>query len=169
MDLITRINRTAFLGREFLTWLWYRSDLQEGLFQLGERHIEVWFDQRLTLEALGDIKEQNVVKSESPTDTDEARASLLTGKQVKEARLRFIAEQKQWTATVKADDLSLTGLKIPALLSRDDDDKLYERFFLMEEVEDLLDALFEMFLAIRLEDTTWTEEVTEIRDWVTAT
>ncbi len=166
MDLLNRIEHTRFLGREFMTWLWYRSDLQEGLFAVGDKQIEVWFDARMTLEALGDIKEQNVIKSESPTETEEARASLQAGKYVKEARLRLIHEQKQWTATLKADDLSLHGLKIPALLAKEDDDQLYERFYLMEEAEDILDELFAGFLDIRLADERWAPEVEDIRAWI---
>ncbi|MCB9787736.1 MAG: hypothetical protein H6744_13720 [Deltaproteobacteria bacterium] len=170
MDLINRIANTRFLGREFLTWLWFRSERQEGLFSLDdERTIEVWFDARLTLEALGDIKEQNVIKSESPTETEEARASLQTGKQVKEARLRVVFDQKQWTATIKADDLSLHGLKIPAVLSREEDDQVYERFDLLEEIEDLIDALFRLFRVIRLDDDAWRAEVADIREWVRPT
>ena len=168
MDLVNRITHTQFLGREFLTWLWYRSELQEGLFKVDEQSLEVWFDAKLTLEALGDIKEQNVIKSETPTDTEEARASLQSGKQVKEARLRLILDQKQWTTTIKADDLALHGLKIPALLSREDDEQLYERFFLMEEAEDLVDGLFRTFLDIRLDDDRWRAEVGAIREWVFA-
>ena len=166
MDLLNRIEHTRFLGREFLTWLWYRSELQEGLFDVGDKRIEVWFDAKLTLEALGDIKEQNVIKSESPTETEEARASLQSGKYVKEARLRVVHDQKQWTLTVKADDLSLHGLKIPALLSKEDDDQLYERFYLMEEVEDVVDHLFAGFLDVRLSDARWGEEVTALRTWI---
>ena len=95
MDLLTRINRTQFLGREFLTWLWYRSELSEGLFQRDGETFEVWFDAKLVLESLGDIKEQSAIKSENPTETEEARASLQTGKQVREAQLRLIQGQKQ--------------------------------------------------------------------------
>jgi hypothetical protein len=110
MDLLTKIQHTQFLGREFLTWLWYRSDKNDGLFDRDGEQIEIWFDAKLVLEAQADIKEQNVIKSETPTETDEARASLLNGKQVKEARLRVISDQKQWTVTVKGDDLALSGL-----------------------------------------------------------
>ncbi|MGM0578951.1 MAG: hypothetical protein ACQEXJ_24730 [Myxococcota bacterium] len=168
MDLINRINQTQFLGREFLTWLWYRSESQEGLFVLENRQVEVWFDAKLTLEALGDIKEQNTIKSENPTETEEARASLQSGKQVKEARLRIIHDQKQWTTTVKADDLSIHSLRIPALLSREEDDQLYERFYLMEEAEDILDDLFAQFVGLRLDDGAWKDEVAALRDWVQA-
>lgn len=166
MDLINRINYTSFLGREFLTWLWYRSDTREGLFTIDDNTVEVWFDAKLTLEAQGDLKESNVVKAENPTDTDEAHAALLTGKLVTEARLRVIVEQKQWGATVKADNIGLSSVKLPALLSREDDDQLYERFFLMEEIEDIVDALFDQFIAVRLNDSTWKKEINAIRTWV---
>ena len=35
MDLINRINYSRFFGREFLTWLWFHSDRNEGIFQQG--------------------------------------------------------------------------------------------------------------------------------------
>jgi hypothetical protein len=166
MDLLNRINNTRFLGREFLTWLWYRSEKSEGLFERDGEQIEVWFDAKLVLEAQGDIKEQNVVKSENPTETEEARTSLQTGKQVTEARLRVISDQKQWTVTVKGEDLGLSGMKLPALLAREDEEQLYERFYLMEELEDLLEALYRDFIGVRLNDEAWAQEIASIRTWV---
>ncbi len=167
MDILSRINHTRFLGREFLTWLWFRSERQEGLFKRGpDAFVEVWFDAKLVLEAQGDIKEQNVIKSENPTETEEARASLQTGKQVKEARLRIIADQKQWTLTFKGEDYQISGLKLPALLSQDDDEQLFERFYLLEELEDIIDDLFTGFVTLRLDDDAWRAEVDELRAWV---
>ena len=165
MDLVQRINNTAFLGGEFLTWLWYYSELNEGRFKLGERYIEVYFDTKLVLAAVGEIKEVSAIKSECPTETEEARASLQSGKHVSEARLRILAEQKQWSVSVKSSDLSLTGIKIPALLSREEDDKVYERLHLVEELEDLLDDLFNQFLDRRLDEDNWDNELTTLRTW----
>ena len=166
MDIINRINSTRYLGREFLTWLWYRSAQQDGIFELTDGPLEVWFDGRLTMEAQGDIKESDVIKAESPTETSEARAALLSGKLVADARLRMISGQKQWTLAVKGDTLGLSGVKIPALLSREDDDQLYERFALIEEIEDTVTALFRMFVEIRTDDEAWRPEVHAIRAWV---
>lgn len=166
MDIVNRINYTRFLGREFLTWLWFRSDRQEGLFELSEGTIEVWFDAKLTLEAQGDLKEQNTVKAESPTEAEEAHAALQTGKLVADARLRVLSEQKQWTVNIKGDTLNLSGAKIPALLSRDDDDQLYERFFLMEELEGYIAELYQRFIELRLDDDAWRAEINDIRTWV---
>ena len=166
MDIINRINATRYLGREFLTWLWYRSATQDGVFDLPDGVVEVWFDARLTLEAPGDIKEQNVIKAESPTETSEAHAALLTGKLVSDARLRVIRGQKQWAFALKGETLGLSGVRIPALLSREDDDQLYERFALIEEIEDTVAALYRQFMELRLDDELWVPEIKAIRTWI---
>ncbi len=168
MDIINRINSTRYLGREFLTWLWYRSALQSGVFEVDghDGPLEVWFDAKLTLEAQGDIKESNVIKAENPTETSEAQAALLSGKLVSDARLRVVSGQKQWTLAIKGDTLGLSGVKIPALLSREDDDQLYERFMLIEEIEDMVHALFRSFMELRIDDEAWRPEVQAIRAWV---
>lgn len=167
MDIINRINTTRYLGREFLTWLWYRNEIQEGLFELpGFEQVEVWFDAKLTLEAQGDIKESNIIKAESPTETEEARTALLNGKLVSDARLRIIAGQKQWVLALKADSLALSSVRIPALLSREEDDQLYERFELIEEIEDIVQALYRYFIEIRMDDEAWGPEVRAIRAWI---
>lgn len=166
MDIINRINSTRYLGREFLTWLWFRSSLQNGIFEMSDGPLEVWFDAKLTLEAGGDVKESNVVKAENPTETSEAHAALLTGKLVSDARLRLVSGQKQWTISVKGDTLALSGIKIPALLSREDDDQLYERFMLIEEIEDTIAGLYQQFMELRLDDDAWRPEIQAIRAWV---
>jgi hypothetical protein len=166
MDIINRINSTRYLGREFLTWLWFRSSRQSGIFEMTDGPLEVWFDAKLTLEAGGDIKESNVVKAENPTETSEAHAALLTGKLVSDARLRLVSGQKQWTVSIKGDTMALSGIKIPALLSREDDDQLYERFMLIEEVEDTIAGLYQQFMGLRLDDDAWRPEVQAIRAWV---
>ena len=166
MDMITRIERTQRLGGEFLTWVWYRSDIQEGVLRAGDRTVEIWFDVKLSLESMGAMPEQNVIRSENPTETEEARASLRSGKHVREAHLRLLCDQKAWTLTVRAEDLSLHGIKIPALLTSEEDDRLYERLALLEEVEDLVDGLFREFARVRLDDSAWREEVESIRAWV---
>ncbi|MEC9071438.1 MAG: hypothetical protein VX938_03625 [Myxococcota bacterium] len=166
MDMVTRIERTQQMGGEFLTWLWYRADLNEGVLQVGDRPVEVWFDAKLALESLGAIKEQNVIRSETPTETEEARASLQSGKHVREAQLRLICDQKAWALTLRGEDLSMHGVKIPALLTSEADDRLYERLALLEEVEGLVDGLFQEFARVRLDDDAWRSEVEAIRDWI---
>jgi len=166
METYQRVEATSYLGREFLTWLWFRSEHNEGIFQVGEAPVEVWFDAKLTLASTGTLKEESVIKSETPTDTEEARVSLRSGKQVEEAKLRLTTGQKFWSLTIKARDLSLHGLKLPALLSATDEDVIYERLALLEECQDLVDGLFGLFVDQRLDDDAWSAEVSAMRRWV---
>ena len=166
MDLLTKINRTRFLGPEFLLWLWHRSAIQEGIFEGVGESFELYFDTRLVLESPGEIREQSVIKSESPTETPEARESLKTGKLPMEAKLRLVIGQNQWTTTFKAEALQLSGTKVPDLLSQGTEENIIERLHLMEELEGVLEALYRGFIDIRLDDQAWGEQVKILRDWV---
>ena len=166
MDRVDAMGSRAFLGTEYLTWLWFRSESNDGLFQVRGTPVEVWFDAKLTLASTGTMKEESVIKSETPTDTEEARVSLRSGKQVEEAKLRLTTGQKIWSLTVKAKDLSLHGVKLPTLLSATDEEVIYERLALLEECQDLMDGLFELFAQRRLADDAWTTEVVAMRTWV---
>ena len=166
MDIVNRINATRFLGREFLTHLWYASAKNNGQFDVKNGVIEVWLDQRLTLEGSGDLKETSTFKAEAPGETKEAHASLMTGKTVSEARLRVVSGQKQWNATIKGDTLQLSTVKVPTLLASADDDRLYERFALLEELEDIIEGLYANFIALRLDSSAWGVEVDKVRSWV---
>lgn len=163
MDILTRIHQTQFLGREFLTWLWFRSDTREGRFTTSAGDIELWFDQRLKLES--EASEASTIQAETPTATQEARVSALTGKSVTQAKIRIVAGQKQWTFTIR-QSLALSGVKIPGLLSREDDDQFFERLFLIEEIESLVRELYDEFIRIRVNDATWSDELAEIRRWI---
>jgi hypothetical protein len=168
MDLIDRIHHTRFLGREFLTWLWYRTELQEEIFRLDDvPPMMISFDDRLVLEAaVENIREINTIRGESPTQTAEARAALRMGKKVVQARLTVGLGTQEWVCVIKADELSVSGIKVPAVLKDAEDDVLMERIHLLDQLEDALDALYREFLRVRMEDALWKPELESIRDWI---
>lgn len=166
MELYQRVEATSYLGREFLTWLWFRGDSNDGQFEVNGETIAVWFDAKLKLSSTGTLKEESVIKSDRPTDTEEARVSLRSGKQVDEAKLSLSIGPKIWSMTVKSSDLSLHGMKLPALLGTTDEDCVYERLALLEECQDTFDGLFRSFVALRLDDSLWGSEIEAMRLWV---
>ena len=168
MDLLDRINQTRFLGKEFLTGLWYRSDSQDGQFALDPYGlVEVWFDDKLTLEAAGEnVKEVNSIRCESPTETAEAKAALRMGKKVALAKLRFINGPREWVCVCQGDSLDLSGVKVPALLSQEEDERVLERLTLIEELDGMLDGLYSQFIELRVDDSRWDAEVVKMRTWV---
>lgn len=167
MDLIDLINSRAFLGSEYLMWLWYKAECFDGLFDVPNHdRIELAFDDRLTLEAYLAETERNMFRGGAPAYSPEAKTALREGKRVQSAKLRIVKEGREWTFKIKAESLDLTSVKIPSLLSKEEEEQFYERMYLVEELEEILEALYSEFLSIRL-STAWHEVMLPaIRDWV---
>ena len=68
----------AHLGPEFLLWLWWRSERDEGRFDLDKPvgRVSVWVDERLAFRRPSDQKVTAVLTGENPSTTPEARAAL---------------------------------------------------------------------------------------------
>lgn len=169
MDLYDQIETTRFVGEEFLTWLWFRSDTREGLFELeGDHELEVHFDNQLTLEANLAEAERSRLTGGSPSFSPEAKEALRRGKRVAQAKLRLTKEGREWMLTVTARTLGISSLKIPAVLSKEDDDRFYERADLIAEADASLRALYALFLRTRLDRAAWDGELEAIRAWAMA-
>ncbi len=170
MDLLDKMNRVAFLGPEFLTWLWYRTETVGEIFnsKVLDGHIEVWFDDRLVVGSTMVNAQQNFFKGGHPPTSLEARTALRLGKLATEAKLRIIAGTREWSFVLKASTMELSGVKVPAVLSKEDDDRIYERFFLLEQLDGIVKELFAMFLKKRLSPSWQRDELLAIQEWVGA-
>lgn len=175
MDLLDQMHRTAFLGAEFLTWLWYRSEQQEGVFTLDEKLLgaeessssfEVWFDDKLIVGSHLVDAQENHFKGGHPTSSLEARTALRLGKLATEAKLRIVRGTQEWTLAFKAANFSLGGVKVPAVLSKEDDEKFYERMFLLEQLDQMVRGLYNQFLQIRLSPGWESAELPGIHQWI---
>ena len=71
--------------------------------------------------------------------------------------------QGSWESALLPLDLS--SIKLPAVLSKADDDRFYDRMNLLEALDDLITALYHQFLELRLAKG-WAAELEEIRGWV---
>lgn len=168
MDLIDLINSRRFLGGEFLLWLWFKSECYEGLLVAGEHGgIEVYFDDALTLEAYLAETERNDFKGGSPAYSPEARLALRQGKRPARAKLGVIKEGREWSMVFKSESMDLSGLKIPALLSREEEEQFYERMFLAEELENIMRTLYKEFLTLRLHEQAWDQAIIpSLQAWI---
>ena len=168
MDLLARMNRVAFLGPEFLSWLWYRTENQGPAFSVEgvEGALEIWFDDRLIVGSTLVNAQENHFKGGHPTTSLEARSALRLGKLATEARLRIVHGSREWSFILKGADLSLNGVKIPSVLSKDDEERLYERLYLLEELDRMVFGVFGQFLRLRGLDDWGRVELPAIRAWV---
>lgn len=167
MDLFERIERTRFLGREFLVWVWWKSDLVEGRMELGEAGpCEVWIDDQMILEARGEVVEQTRLRGAAPGASAEAKDALRSGKVPTKARLSITRDEQEYSFVLDGESFALSGVRLPALLQDEKEERFYERMYLCEELEEMLASLFREFLALRTSPLWEARVVPAIRAWV---
>jgi hypothetical protein len=161
--------RFAFLGREFLTWLWFESARNQGMVDATNvGAVRVEFGQRLVLESSGNIREGSTVSAEAPHQTEEARTALRVGKKVTRARLILELGERQFQLGIDAESLTFSGVKLPTTLEGKDDQRLDERLRLLDELEAVVDDLYLTFVNLRRDTEAWGRVREDIRTWVLA-
>ncbi len=159
------------LGQEFLTWLWYKSEVQEGLFtDKAGREFALFMEQRIVVQGgEGDSLETTTVTGPM-SELREARLGLSTGKKVTRALVRIERDADTWQFTLKAEDFSMNSLKTPYQEKPEADDEpdalLLEKIFLVESCLEITDNLYAAFMRLRLDKGAWEEEAARIGAWM---
>jgi hypothetical protein len=163
MDLVDLIEKRRFVGREFLVWLWFESELFETRFDLkGIGPLEVVLESQITLVQ---EKEQSQLKGAMPSSQPEAREALRQGKMPTRARVRITRGELAWAFLFNADGLATSAVKIPAVIKNEEDEQFYERMYLVEELETLLGTFYAEFMSLRLSEAWDAQIVPAIRAW----
>jgi len=143
----------GFLGEEFLTWMWYRWETSGGEFTLsGGRVVGIAIDDFLTFAAPTEDETEQTLRRGLPTRTAEARTALRQGRRLRKARLLIAEGDRQWTATLDAPSLTLSGVKLPddAEECESDVDRTADRAANWLALHEIVQALYGHFLKERL-------------------
>ena len=175
MDLVDLIQEKRFLGQEFLTWLWWKSEERGGTVFLPERgDITLVFEKHMLLEYGEGESSEKLVCSGLQAELQEARTGLQVGKKLEQARIQIIHGDHEYNFTLAAGLMEFRNVKLPKTAgtenSKSDDPEetegmILERIYLFEELFRLVNELFTVFLALRVGEE-WQEELQKIRRWV---
>ena len=161
------------LGQEFLTWLWFQSDVAPSFFRTDDGHsFLVAMRKRVTVTGFVGMDRETTAMTSfyDGAPLVEARFGLRRGKKVAHALIRLIKDDFGFDVSVKAADFSLNSLKTPKIdkSDRDDDpDALFlEKVFLIETAVTLLDCLYRQFLGLRLDEGKWKKTTGEMMKWM---
>ncbi len=156
------------VGREFMTWLWFKSAERNGSIMLpGIGDIELLFVRRLVLASGEGDYSETVVCQGLHSDLREGKEALRQGKLIKEARLALERDAAKWEFTFKADRLQFQSLKLPDMKSDEEEDRsgrILERIYLIERAVETMDRLFALFLQIRC-SPAWESELERMSAW----
>jgi recombination associated protein RdgC len=170
MQILDKVRQTEFLGRDFLVWLWFRSELQIGQFDLGEAgKVEIWFDNRMTLKSEGEEAAETLTCTGENSEMREARFALTEGKKITQARIKLIMGDDEWSFMLDSTWMNFKSLKTPRVVqdrSEDPDGIFYEKMFLIERPVAVVDALFGDFIRLRLAPEWETEELPALIQWI---
>jgi recombination associated protein RdgC len=159
-------------GREFLTWLWYKSEEKNGSINLEGEDIEINFGRKIILES-GDGDYTETVSCQGiHSEMEEGKSALRRGKKIKEARIKLGKDNTICNFSIKADSFQIQSLKMPLTIveveDTDRDGRTLERIYHVEEVNKTMDRLFKLFLKTRFSDQWLRDDLPKMKRWLEA-
>ena len=165
MDRLTAIEKTFFLGREFLLWLWFHSETRQELKIREEEEVEIDLEDRLILEPYGGGGWKQLLSGEEAAAAPEARFALQMNNLPSELKLRLIKGTLAWSFTLRWENLQPKGIKIPENRELPFDEQISYRMEMIEILEELVEELWKKFLEIRT-TSQWLQVLHQIRLWI---
>ena len=158
-------------GREFLTWLWFKSEERGGSIMLPDMggDIEMIFLRKIVLESGEGEYAETVACRGLHADLEEGKSALRKGKKVTEARIQLGTGDERFEFTFRADTFSFQSLKLPVPTDGEEEDqegKLLERIYLIEIVMKTMENLFALFLKRRTSPEWESEELPLMKKWI---
>jgi hypothetical protein len=194
MQLVDRIEKRRFVGREFLLWLWFESEVFEATLATAEHgSFGLWVERQLVVSSTK--QEVTRIKGALPASAREAKEGLRLGKLPESAGVHVSRGERECTFTLRAESLALAGLRLPAVLGGEGEqdrhpaaallaaprpprrkkareapsdeahEAFYERMRLTREIEEVVEALYRDFLVLRLAPAWEAVAVPALRAW----
>lgn len=154
-------------GNEFFVWLWWWLTEGSDTLTLSDgSEITAMFSGGIKLDCPRGVTGNDTINADSGVRTPEAREALRTGKLPRKATLVFVRHNTQFTATIDAEYLSITGAKLPkpepGTTARV---VVEERIQHTRDMVESIDLLYRHFLDIRFSDE-WPDVLRDIQGWI---
>ncbi|MCD6305575.1 MAG: hypothetical protein J7M32_04720 [Deltaproteobacteria bacterium] len=170
MQILDRARKTAFLGREFLLWLWFMSETGKGIFDLGEKgKAEIWLDGKITLQSETDRGVETVTCTGEDLTMKEARFALAEKKDIREATVKLALGDNEWSFVLDSVWMNFRSFKTPRVMNdakEDPDGLFYEKAFLIEEAVSAVDQIYSAFLKRRLSPEWQSQDRAAVGRWI---
>ena len=156
-----------FLGNEFLLWLWWHADAGTGVIKTGcDDTATIMFDKSIDMDCAYGETGRDTFRGIGVSRMPEALHALKAGKLPRKAGLILDAHGSQYTFTIAAELMAISGLAMPEVEKADTPRTLLEeRITQLREFAKSIDELYQAFLQERC-TATWNERAVQIRKWI---
>jgi len=158
-----------FLGNEFLLWLWHHLDTaSDSVAGADKSEITVMLSRTLTLECPRGQTGHETISHEAPARLPEARRAIQAGKLPRKAGLTIVRHDKQYSLTLHAETLAVSGCKMPPAEEGEVGDaraRLDARVDQVRHLVETLDLLYDAFIRLRC-GSKWDQELAKMQKWL---
>ena len=179
MDLYQRVERSRFLGRELLLFLWFETEILSATLATKKTgSFGMWVEKEISLAV---EKETTKIRGGLPAKAREAKEALLLGKTVEKIGFRLVRGEREASFALRGDTLALSAVSLPTVLEEEApqlldepsaprkkkprernaeaeverveveaQESFFERMHLLREIEEVIEALYVDFLVLRL-------------------
>ncbi|HEU18421.1 MAG TPA: hypothetical protein ENO00_03425 [Deltaproteobacteria bacterium] len=162
----------SFLGRDFLTWLWFKSEERGGTVMVPDvGDVAMLFVRKLILESGEGPYSETVSCQGMHSNLTEGKSALRRGKKIKEARIKLAVGTDETEFSFKADTFQFQTLKFPPSFTMEEDEndregRILERISIVEKGIGLMEQLFAFFLSKRTLPAWTSDEVPRMGKWM---
>lgn len=170
LDLSVAYNRYRFLGDEFLTWLWYLVETDQGAFRAVDPDcLALEIGNRIVLENRRGKSIERITIRGDDAGLEEGKLSLRKGALVTELAFVFKTGEQQWQFSLKGESLNVSGFKTPGPAlpqsAEEVEGFLLDKAHQFNKILSLLENLFKTFIQVRITGR-WSSKVAPvIKKW----
>jgi hypothetical protein len=158
------LEAAGWLGPEFLTWLWWRADVDPCFRHPDGGEVFVHFDEHLEFRGERAAARRTILRAGMPGASMEARAALRSGKNLVSARLLLAHGEEEVRFTLRSESLAISGLRLPPPEGETRAERQLACLEAQERFLEDLDLCLATFLAVRC-GPSWPEELERIHAW----
>ncbi len=179
--------RLNFLGAEFLTWLYFYLEKEGGFLKLEDfkinphlngAHVRMGVGKRMTLIPLGYKDRKTQLVSPMLDDSGEVFSAISSGQLISSMEMELVIAERMINFAIHASDGALTQVRLSQLFEESGDvadkqfgdDKAIDdevsaettlllRMSALDDLEEIVDKLFQRFLTRRLAQAFASEDI----------
>jgi len=144
----------SFMGQEFILWLFVKSS-EDSFFetqQFGVENVELFLEEQITLDSVTGDGYTETIRYKELTEQDDIKKSIKAGRIPSDVKVRIIRGALEWSFQLKAYPLAIKAIKLPLLAENERDEVIHERLISLEQVEQIVNAIFSLFLKERVKE-----------------
>jgi len=168
MDFLAMKSKFGLLGRDFLTWLYFRCETTQGQLTEAGEGAEVFFDDALALMGEGDKPAVSSFRGDPSSMRSELAVALKQGKKIAKAKIQIVTGEGNWSLTLDTDEWLLRSLKMPTTMvdGSDPEAVLLDRLALIERGEEVVEGIFGHYLGLRTDQKAYEAMVQDLANWI---